>query len=108
MNLQEFTKTTLVEIVSGIHQAREDAAQFDATVGLTKAYATSREAGVLSGLDGGMMTQVEFDVVLAAADGKDGGVGVCLDPPGKGAKGEAAAHSRIKFSVPLVLPGKGE
>lgn len=114
MNLQEFTKTALVEIVSGIGGARVEAAKLGATVGLTTAYATTKEAGVLSVTNGGMLTLVEFDIALAEAVGKDTneGIGVFLDSMGKGAKAaakaESSSHSRIKFSVPIVFPGQDD
>ena len=62
--------------------------------------------------NGKPISNVEFDIALAEANAKDtkGGIGVFLGSVGLGSQGsshgESSSHSRIKFSVPIVFPGK--
>jgi hypothetical protein len=107
MELKDFIRTTLVEIVEGVAGASAEVANHGAVVGGIPAYGASvppRHA------DHRMFSSVEFDIVLARGDSTDtkGGIGVFLGSVGLGSQGashgETASHSRIKFTVPLVLP----
>jgi hypothetical protein len=111
MNLQEFIKTALGEIIAGVAEARTEAIKHGASVGSDPAYGYTKEASIVTDANGRTITNVEFDVALAEASGSQtkGGIGVFLGSVGLGAQGashgETSSHSRIKFSVPIVLPG---
>ena len=108
MNLQEFIKTALVEIVAGVTEAREEISEHGATVGSDPVYGET----LLTDSQGRRVSSVDFDIALAEGSGTEtsGGIGVFLGAVGIGTQaashGEASSHSRIKFSVPIVLPGE--
>lgn len=111
MNLQEFIKTALADIVAGVAEAREDAKKHGATIGSNRVYGHLKEAKIVTDEKDRPVTSVEFDIALAEANAKDtkGGIGVFLGTVGLGSQGashgESSSHSRIKFSVPIVFPG---
>lgn len=111
MNLQEFIRTALAEIIAGVADAREEAKKHGAMIGSDPAYGYTKEAKILTDENGRTISNVEFDIALAEANAKDtkGGIGVFLGSVGLGSQGashgESSTHSRIKFSVPVVFPG---
>lgn len=115
MNLQEFIKTALSEIVAGVFDARVEAQKYGATVGVARLYGHVKEAKVITDDHDRPVSYIEFDIALAEANSKDtkGGIGVYLGAVGLGSQGashgETSTNSRIKFSVPVVFPsGQGE
>jgi hypothetical protein len=111
MNLREFIGEALSEIIAGVADARGNAAEHGAQVGSDELYGHTKEAGIVTDSKSRTVSLVEFDIALANADSKDtkGGIGVFLGTVGLGSQGashgETSSHSRIKFSVPVVLPG---
>lgn len=95
MELKEFVTKTLVEIIEGVTEAQSKAKDAPGGVVPTKADPIER---------------VAFDVALTTSKSKEskGGIGVFLGGAGIGgqkqAAGEAKSFSRIKFSVPILLP----
>lgn len=110
MNLQEFIKTALTDIVAGVAEASVAAKAHGASVGSMKMYGYVKENKVMTTENNRPIATVEFDIALAEANSKDtkGGIGVYLGAVGLGSQGashgEASTHSRIKFTVPIVLP----
>ena len=110
MELQEFIKTALTEIVSGVAEASDAAASFGGSVGTMKLYGYVKENKVVTNAKDLPVSMVDFDIALAEVAGTDtkGGIGVYLGAVGLGTQGashgETSSHSRIKFSVPVVLP----
>lgn len=113
MNVQEFIKTAITEIVAGVAEARASVAEYGASAGSDKVYGYVKDNKVMTDAKGRQVTLVEFDIALAQIEGTDtkGGIGVFLGTVGLGSQGashgESSTHSRIKFNVPVVLPGKG-
>jgi hypothetical protein len=111
VNLQEFIKTALGEIVAGVADAQAEATKHGAGVGSMQVYGHTKEAKILTDENNRPITMVEFDIVLSEASAKDtkGGIGVFLGTVGLGSQGashgESSSHSRVRFSVPVVLPG---
>jgi len=111
MNIQEFIRDAIVQIVSGVAEAREGVEAHGARAGSDPVYGHLKDNKVMTDSDGRQVTLVEFDVALTKADGTGtkGGIGVFLGGVGVGSQaaihGEASSHSRIRFSVPVVLPG---
>lgn len=74
-------------------------------------FGSVREAKVVTDKDEKPVAMVEFDIALSEAKGTDtkGGIGVFLGAVGLGSQGashgESSSNSRVKFSVPIVLPG---
>jgi hypothetical protein len=110
VNLQDFIRTALTEIIAGVAEARGDAAKHGAAVGAMKLYGHLKEAKLLTNDYGLPITQIEFDIALADTSGTatKGGIGVFLGSVGLGSQGssqaESTSHSRIKFSVPVAFP----
>lgn len=113
MNIQDFIKTAIVEIVKGVAEAREAVEEFGASAGSDELYGYVKDNKVMTDANGRQVTIVEFDIVLAQIDATNskGGIGVFMGAVGAGiqgaSRGESSNNSRIKFNVPVVLPGKG-
>ena len=110
MELQEFIKTALTEIVAGVAEASELTRVHGGKAGSMKLYGNVEDNKIMTDENSRPVTPVEFDIALAEASSKDtkGGIGVYLGTIGLGSQGalhgEASTHSRIKFTVPVVLP----
>ncbi|WP_409525155.1 hypothetical protein [Nitrincola sp. MINF-07-Sa-05] len=110
MELQEFIKTAITEIVAGVAQASELTQAHGGKAGSMRLYGCVKDNKVMTDDNDRPVTTVEFDIALAEASSKDtkGGIGVYLGAVGLGSQGashgEASTHSRIKFTVPVVLP----
>jgi hypothetical protein len=110
MNLQEFIKTALADIIAGVADARAEAKKHGANVGSNRVYGYLKEAKVITDEKDRPVTTVEFDIALAEGNAKDtrGGIGVFLGSVGlgsqRGSHDESSSRSRIKFSVPIVFP----
>ncbi len=110
MNLQDFLKRALVEIVNGVADASEAAHESGASLGSFKFYGRTDLVGRITDSRGRPVAHVEFDIVLADGTATDtkGGIGVYLGAVGLGSQGashgESSTHSRVKFSVPIIFP----
>lgn len=110
MELQEFIRTALTEIVGGVAEASEKVSESGAKVGSIKQFGYLKEAKAVYDENDNPISQVEFDIALAEGNSKDtkGGIGVYLGAIGLGTQGashgESSTHSRIKFSVPITFP----
>jgi hypothetical protein len=111
MKLQEFVNGTLREIIAGVKEAQAYAKENGGVVnpGHTKSdntdtYSRSAAGGVLS------VTKIDFDVAVTSTDTSEtqAGAGIFVAALGFGVKDKSdtvnSCVSRIKFSVPLVLP----
>lgn len=71
MNLEEFIKVALAEIISGVAAARDEAAKHGAVVGSDRVYGHTKETKLLTDDSGRTVSLIEFDIVLAEASAKD-------------------------------------
>ncbi|WP_193166255.1 hypothetical protein [Microbulbifer hainanensis] len=111
MELKEFVKNTLVQIVDGVIEAERELDQKGATVNPVGGYFDQKQVGGRTwSFEDGIAEVVDFDVALTSSEkeGTTAGIGVLLGSINLGAKGmsEEALSSvtRIKFSVPVLLP----
>lgn len=111
MELGEFVAETLTQIVEGVKEAQARAKDHGARVNPHPT--TSAELAVKHGIliaSGSAAQLVQFDVALTAKEGTGtkGGIGVVAGVFALGSTGQSQAEnssvSRVKFSVPLVLP----
>lgn len=105
VNLQDFISETLSQIISGVEDAQKRAAQSEAAAAVAPIGQGTRDETLLNQM-------VEFDIGVMAESGKNtaGGIGitvgaVALGSTGKSSSGQSATN-RVKFSVPIHLPGQ--
>ena len=109
MELKEFIKTALIDIVEGVSEAGTVASKHGAAIGSTELYGYLKEAKVVTDSKGIPVSQVDFDIALTEGSKSNtkGGIGVHLGAIKLGSDGashnENGSHSRIKFSVPVVF-----
>ncbi len=111
MQLDEFIRNTLTQILAGVSGAAEELGHDRINPPLAKAGVEQLAAsGYLLGRRGHIVQQVEFDVAVTTRREGGGSAGVSIEVLGVGVeasgKGERAgeAHSRVRFRVPVALP----
>jgi hypothetical protein len=108
VELKHFVKATLEQIVEGVAEAQDAVRAKGAIVNPTSQ--SFQKDGNWNSYDQAMPQEVVFDVALTATDkrGSTEGIGVFLGSVSLGKKNESGveqvAVTRVKFSVPLVLP----
>lgn len=114
MDLKEFVSQTLMQIAAGVKNAQADVTSLGGEINphINTSIAELGKQGFLWA--GGRLAQVvQFDVALTVAEGAGtkGGIGVFVGAVSLGSAGESKSEntsvSRVKFSVPLVLPRSG-
>ncbi|HUG82063.1 MAG TPA: hypothetical protein VML01_10395 [Bryobacterales bacterium] len=112
MHLKDFVRDSIVQIIEGVVEAREHTKDTGAIVGPAVAVDSSTVAKPGMAFVGrkGVAQLVEFDVVVSISEGEmsEAKVGVLsgIIGAGVGGKSEETLHnvSRLKFSVPVLLP----
>ncbi len=116
MDLKEFIKTALVDIVEGIEEARLTLDKKENYICPPMGPAYADKFGIqLNSFNGIYYQQAEFDVAVTVETKADGGaktsvkvLGLFEANIGGNVSSNNAAVSRIKFHVPLGLPSKRE
>jgi hypothetical protein len=113
LELKDFIKESIRNIVEGVAEAQELIK--DKSAGINPKKVQFKENGQFNYHNSGKPQFVEFDVGLTSIQksGSSEGIGVFLGSISLGKKNddgtEHTAVTRIKFSLPLVLPsGEGE
>lgn len=119
MDLKDFVKESLVQISLGINEANEALAGTGAMINplhviinseKSQAYGRTGQSGSYKA-DSRIVERVEFDVAVVAEKGEqtNAGIKLAIATIGLGAGGQSEksnrSESRIKFSIPVVLPG---
>lgn len=105
MDIEEFLATSLQQIISGVKRAQEATKESGAKINGRATVAPSRDQKT-----GMPLQHVEFDLAVTATETKRSGgdvkVGIAMIGAGfgGGSAAENSTVSRIKFTVPLVLP----
>jgi hypothetical protein len=108
MELKNFVKTTLEQIVEGVSESQEKIKNLGGNVNPSKV--AFKKDGALNRYDSAMPQDVNFDVGLTSTDkeGSSEGIGVFLGSISLGKKNESGvehvAVTRVQFTVPLILP----
>ena len=112
MDIKEFTKETITQIVNAVREANELISDYGASIP-TDYFQGSR--AITSYKDGEKnIIDVEFDVAVSAVEsanvGGGAGIKVAAINIGLGAnsQNENSTLSRVKFTLPLVLPEKSK
>jgi hypothetical protein len=109
MDLKTFVAETLTQIVEGVREAQVRTKDSGAAVSPRITQSTRGEERRMIA-NGHLVHVIDFDVALSATEGTGtkGGVGVVVGAFTLGTTGQSqtqtSASSRIKFTVPLVLP----
>ena len=111
MELEDFIKKSLVQIITAVKSAQSDIADSGGAINPTGLQFWPKQlTGEKFSSDGNITQNVQFDVAVTAVEGKGtkGGIGVFVGAVGLGSQGESnvstQAASRIKFTVPVLLP----
>ena len=116
MQLKDFVRESLVQVVDGIVEAQKRTEESNAIVSpyLPPSRSQGTRPDVFSSPNLGIVQMFEFDVAVTVSkdDAKEGGVAVVAAVLGAGGKVRSekqfANVSRLKFSVPVVLPHSGK
>jgi hypothetical protein len=113
MELKEFVKTVLQEIVDGISEVQEYAIEKNAVIAPIKVTTNPASNSIRAQDTAKMMNEpniIEFELLLCSTDTNKSksGIGVFLTQLGMGKEqsksNESSAYSKIKFSVPVIYP----
>ena len=117
MDLKQFVSETISQIVDGIIDADSRIAQSGGAVNPSNTVTNKAGDGPYGYYAGNkdkryrpVVQEIQFDVVLNAAEGSEtkGGIGIHVGAIALGSAGksdaETSSQSRVKFSVPLLLP----
>lgn len=114
MELKQFVSESLKQIIDGVNEARSYAEQNGAMVNPTRwSWNSSNVQVKYDPKSGAAIETVEFDVAVTAIEGTEtkGGIGVFMGAVNLGSQGASqnqnSSVSRLKFSVPLMLPSTG-
>ncbi|PXW70022.1 hypothetical protein BZA03_110201 [Alteromonas sp. I10] len=122
MELKDFVKESLVQISKGIEEANAELADSEAMINPVyvkmhtdnaQAYGRTKSRDPKHDLqpDSRIVQKVDFDVAVVVESGQQGSAEAKLSIAsigiGGGGKTESSnkSESRIKFSIPVVLPG---
>ncbi len=114
MNLKEFVRDTIIQIVDGVREAQVLAERAGAQViphlGQLYPPKAAEERFIVVRNSGGLLADLEFDIALTVNEEKGTGVAaggtVAIFGGGlkSGSSSGSESVSRIKFHIPIVLP----
>ena len=104
MDLKDFIKSAVAQIVEGMVAAQADAAVHGAT--LNPAPDRGRKDEPQQAAPGGRVSVIAFDVAITAVEGAGAEGGAQLRVAGVGSDRKAASEhvTRLQFSLPIALP----
>ena len=113
MELKQFVKSVIVEIVTGLSEAHEAVKSTGAIVNPANVNALPEQFGHLYGHistsgEDRAVHKIVFDVAVTASEGTEtkGGIGIAVAVLGLGASGKSdstqSTTSRIQFAVPIA------
>lgn len=115
MELKEFIKEVLTQIIDGVDEAQRDVKTRNEGIvnpDLTLYAHDQTQHGRLTSSKKELVQSVKFDVALTVSEGKGtkAGIGVYMGAISLGAGGKSdestSTVSRIQFEVPVLLPRK--
>ena len=99
MNLQDFIKTAISEIVAGVAEAGDLAQKHGGRAGAMELYGHVKDNKVMTDEQSRPITTVDFDIALTEGSSKDtkGGIGVYLGAVGLGSQGSSHGETSTHF-----------
>lgn len=114
MNLEDFVSETLKQIINGVQKAQEFAQAKNACINPVSArMTTSQQIQHYDSNTGVPLQNIEFDVGITVTDtntkqdGSTTSIGSVTVSPQGASESKNSSISRIKFSVPILLPLSG-
>jgi len=110
MELQKFIESSISQIVSGIANVGDTAKESGALLNPRQDTWRYGEGIYFDSKTGSVLTNIEFDIAVTATEGekKKEGIGVAIASVVLGTQNQSEKEneqvSRIKFSIPVVLP----
>jgi hypothetical protein len=110
MELREFVRSTLLEIVAGVTDAQKALAEEDSTAVINAPMSGHINRPEYRGTGSRSLEMVEFDVALTVTETTDKGIGGRLSIAAasigtqRGSSIENSEVSRVRFQVPIALP----
>lgn len=107
MELDEFIKRTLEQILRGVEGAQEAAGQMGAGINPRM---SSGAAGRFHRDTATQIQDVDFDVALTVSESSESDAGLQVGVPwiggkvGSGSDHQRSAENRVRFTVPVLLP----
>jgi hypothetical protein len=105
MELREFVRETIVQIISGVLEAQGSDIVVNSSAAVVPAGQGTADTAAFN-------REVVFDVVVSAREGTatKGGIGIFVGPLAVGSHGQSHESSdlvnRVKFTVPIYLPAQ--
>ncbi len=112
MELKDFVKLTLEQIVEGVAEAQASVSARGGVI--NPGNMNYHQEGKWNSFDHAMPQQVNFDVGLTSTGkaGSSEGIGVFLGSINLGKRNDSSSENvavtRVQFTVPLVLPAGGD
>lgn len=111
MELQEFIKQSIVQIINGVIDAQKEVVDKGASINPSGLHLKNDQVkGHAITNDGNVTQHIEFDVAVTTTEGTGtkGGIGVVAGVLALGSQGQSSestqAVSRLKFTIPVLLP----
>jgi hypothetical protein len=115
MELKNFVRSVIIELVTGLKEANEAVKDSGALVNPAHVFPLKEDFGHLFGHITKYQVEravhkIDFDVAVTASEEKEtkGGIGIAVATLGIGASGKSdtaqSTMSRIRFSVPIAYP----
>jgi len=110
MELNEFVKETLLQLINGVKSAQEEAENVDAVINPAEVFGLNNILKASIKDKQRLVQLIEFEVGLTSCESESSkkGIGVMLGGVGVGGNtskgGNLSTVTNIKFSVPIVLP----
>lgn len=111
MELSEFVKETLLQLIDGVRNAQSASEDTDAVINPRTLFNAEKLPTVTVRGERRLVQLVEFEVGLTSADLQSSkkGIGVMLGGLGVGGDAERSGTrstvTHIRFNIPIVLPG---
>ena len=110
MELKDFIKETLAQIIEGVKSAQEAVKESGEINPNQAVYGKDIHERTVRDVNGQIIHMVDFDVSVSSAEGSElkGGGGIVIGPVKIGANGsiseKGTSENRVKFQVPISYP----
>lgn len=101
MELKEFVKTAVQDIIAGLNEAGEGLKELQTVGSSNHNKVTGLSPNIIQDHNGGIYSVVDFDIAVTIAKSGSAAAGISIVPFQLGGKGEVSSEtvSRIKFAT---------